>query len=157
MEYFSPQSKIWIYFSAKEITGEKKDLVYSKLTKFCLDWTAHNKELKASFKLIDNHFIVLCVDESLNTATGCSIDKSVNLLKEISQYLDSNLFDRMLIPYIQNDELKYCHFSDISKLYENQTINDDTVFYNLNINNLADFNAEFKLPLKQHWLSKQLL
>ena len=156
MKHFSTHSKIWIYFSSAPIKGEKKDFVSSKLEHFCKDWTAHNQQLKSSFDIIDEHFIILCVDESLNTATGCSIDKSVYVLKEISNYLQINLFDRMLLPYYNGNGVEYCHFQDISNLYKSKTITDDTHFYNLAIHFLSDLQTEFKLPLKQHWLSKHI-
>lgn len=156
MKHFSTHSKIWIYFSSVPITGEKKDFVTSKLEHFCKDWTAHNQQLKSAFDIIDEHFIVLCVDESQNTATGCSIDKSVHVLKEISNFLNVNLFDKMLLPYRNGNGIEYCHFQDISNLYKNSTITDDTHFYNLTINFLSDLQTEFKLPLKQHWLSKHI-
>jgi hypothetical protein len=156
MKHFSTHSKIWIYFSSAPITGDKKDFISSKLEHFCQEWTAHNKQLKSSFDIVDEHFIVLCVDESQNTATGCSIDKSVHVLKEISSFLDVNLFDRMLLPFHNGNGVEYCHFQDISELYKNKSINDETVFYDLSINFLSDLQTDFKLPLKQHWLSKHL-
>ena len=41
------------------------------------------------------------VDEGFNEISGCGIDKSVKLVKEIEQATDLNLFDRLKIQILE--------------------------------------------------------
>lgn len=151
---FSPDSKVWTYYVNGGIPETELAYINEYLTDFCLSWTAHNQALKATFKIIDKHFILLIVDESQNLASGCSIDKSTHAMKHLSEKLQVNLFDRLLLPYQANGKIETVHFNNLKENYLANTINDSTQFYNLNISKFGELNSAFLLPLNQHWLYK---
>ncbi|MDP2176219.1 MAG: hypothetical protein Q8K70_09965 [Bacteroidota bacterium] len=151
---FSPDSKVWTYYVNGGIPETEMAYIIQYLTEFCFSWTAHNQALKATFEIIDQHFIVLIVDESQNLASGCSIDKSTHAMKHLSEKLQVNLFDRLLLPYLVNGKIETIHFNNLKESYLANTINDSTQFYNLNISKFGELNSAFLLPFYQHWLYK---
>jgi len=46
-----------------------------------------------------HRFIVVLVDEDAASASGCGIDKSVRFLQQLEKIISSNLFDRMLVTF----------------------------------------------------------
>ncbi len=154
-ESFSPESKVWIYQASREFTVEEHTILMGKLSHFCRDWTAHNKELKADFDLVYDRFITLVVDESHNTATGCSIDKSVQLLKEIGTLFEMDFFDKMQIAYMLDYEFKISPYAQLKKLYKDGIIDESTLFFDTNIQNLAEYD-DFVKPLQSHWLMQKI-
>ncbi len=156
MQYLRDESKIWIYQAERALSETEISLITPLFRSFCENWTAHNNQLKASFEIIQNQFIVLAVDESLNTASGCSIDKSVAFLKSISEQLGISLFERMKMAYLKNETLSTIHYNDIQKAFEDGLINEETPFYNNNVQSLGEYRNSFLSPLKNHWLYSKI-
>ena len=96
---FSPQSRIWIYQSNRKFTPVEEAEILTKLEAFTQQWKAHGHELMAKAEVRHGYFIILSVDESQANVTGCSIDSSVRLIKEIEQTLRVDLFNRFNIAY----------------------------------------------------------
>lgn len=156
MQDLRDESKIWIYQAERALSETEISLITPLFRSFCENWTAHNNQLKASFEIIQNQFIVLAVDESLNTASGCSIDKSVAFLKSISEQLGISLFERMKMAYMKNETLSTIHYNDIQKAFEDGLINEETPFYNNNVQSLGEYRNSFLSPLKNHWLYSKI-
>ena len=74
-------SRIWVYQSSREFNGDEVKAIEAKLKDFVNEWTRHGDDLKASFEIKYNHFIILAVDESFNQVSGCSIDASTHIFK----------------------------------------------------------------------------
>ena len=53
------------------------------MDEFVGGWKAR-AQLAAAYRIIADQFLIIAVDESLQQATGCSIDKSVHLLKSLA-------------------------------------------------------------------------
>lgn len=156
MNELRDESKIWIYQAERALSEDEIKEITPLFQNFCSNWTAHNNQLKASFEIIQNRFIVLAVDESMNTASGCSIDKSVAFLKSMSERLGINLFERMQMAYLKNDVLETIHYNDLKSAFESKTIDDDTLFYNNIVQNLGEYRNNFLSPLKSHWLYSKI-
>jgi hypothetical protein len=92
----------------------------------------------------------------MNTASGCSIDKSVAFLKSISEQLGVSLFERMQMAYLNNESLETVHYNDLKIAFESKIINEDTCFYNNNVQSLGEYRNGFLSPLKNHWLFSKI-
>lgn len=156
MEGFSEHSKLWVYQSDRSLNGQETEIAENALADFCKQWTAHNNQLKATFKILYNRFIVLIVDETHNDASGCSIDKSVAFLKSLEQKLNISLFNRMQLAYIKSDEVIAIDYNDVAEAYRSGNINESTLFFNTGIDRLKKLDTELLIPLKQHWLYSRL-
>jgi len=151
MEQFSPDSKIWVYQADRELSIKEEENISIYLGNFCKDWTAHNQQLLAGFELLYHRFIILKVDETHTGASGCSIDKSVNALKELSNTMGIGFFNRVQLPYLDNDGIHTIHFNEVERGLEEKTISASTPFFDMNIKTLAQLDKAFLLPLQAHW------
>ena len=79
------------------------------------EWAAHGNELKATGAILYDRFLVLVVDETHEGASGCSIDSSVKFIKELGAKLNIDFFNRLNLVIEENDELTYCHISELAK------------------------------------------
>ena len=70
-------SRVWIYQSDREFNNKEVELIKEESEDFINQWTRHGDDLKGSFTIKYNHFLVLAVDESYNNISGCSIDLSL--------------------------------------------------------------------------------
>src|SRR4051794_33207059 len=102
---FSPQSRVWVYQSDREFTASEVAEIQQKLTAFTNQWQAHGQQLQSKAEVLYNFFIVFTVDESSANVTGCSIDSSVKILKEIERTYHVDLFNRFNMAYKVNDKI----------------------------------------------------
>jgi hypothetical protein len=148
---FSENSRVWIYQSDKQLSDENVSTLQQQLDNFTTGWTAHNNELKAKAEIRYNRFIILIVDESQAGASGCSIDKSVNYMKQIEQQFGINLFDRFNLAYRSGNEILSVPRHAFEELLVNKTIDTNTIVFNNMVQNIAELNTKWEVPFKDSW------
>jgi len=152
---FSENSRVWIYQSDKQLSDTETAALQQQLNSFTTGWTAHNSQLKAKAEIRYNRFIILIVDESQAGASGCSIDKSVNYMKQIEQQFGINLFDRFNLAYRSGNDVVSVPRHTFEELLTNKTIDSNTIVFNNLVQNLSELNTKWEVPFKDSW-HKQL-
>ena len=147
----SENSRVWIYQSDRPFTGGEQSFVEQSLSTFTQEWQAHGQKLAAGFEVRYNRFIILFVDEEIAGATGCSIDRSVNLMKAIEQELGVNLFDRFNIAYREGDEIKSCGREEFEQLGLSGKITEETIVFNNLIQTNTELAGNWEIPFKKSW------
>jgi hypothetical protein len=104
----SENSRVWVYQSDRPFTNEEEQAIQKILNDFTIEWQAHGHALAALAEIYYHQFIVLSVDEQIAGATGCSIDKSVHLMKELESKFNINLFDRFRMAYRLGEDIINC-------------------------------------------------
>lgn len=156
-ENFSNPSRIWIYISDKPFSSNQQLELEPRLKAFCVNWTAHNHQLKAEMKILHNQMIIVAVDETQAGASGCSIDKSVNLMKEIEKDYQVNLFERTRVAFISpKGEIKTALINEIIHLYDIGELNEHTDVFNTLVQTKLELESNFVIPLKESWVKKYL-
>lgn len=148
---FSENSRVWIYQSDKELTAEQTQKLQQQLNNFTENWTAHNHQLKAAAMVKYNRFIMLLVDESQAGATGCSIDKSVHLMKQLEQEYHINLFDRFNLAYRTDSGIASAPRAQFEELIKSGVIDENTIVFNNMVQTLADLQTKWEVPLNDSW------
>ena len=87
-------SRVWVYLSERQFSENEKNLITQKLAAFCQSWNTHGNSMPTSFQLLEDQVLVLAVDESGLGASGCSIDSSVKILRELEKELGANITDQ---------------------------------------------------------------
>ena len=116
-----------------------------------LTWAAHGKPLSSSFKIEKNQFIVVCVDEDVEAASGCSIDELGGVLKEIEQEFQLGLFDRMKATFVENGEVKTLKLQDFRSGLKSGEISKEIEVFDFSKNTYVAFLSDFLLPLRRSW------
>jgi hypothetical protein len=148
---FSKNSRVWVYQSTTELTAEQTAHIQQRLNTFTQSWTAHNNQLKATGVIQYKRFLVLVVDESQAGASGCSIDKSVNFMKQLEQEFHITLFDRFNLAYRQGSEILSVPRNEFEELIKTGEITEDTVVFNNLIQTLDELETKWEVPLKDSW------
>lgn len=150
---FHPSSKIWIYTLNPILSDEQLQGISEELKSFCTQWTAHNRELRSFFKIFENRILLIGVDEHLNPASGCSIDKSVHFLEDIEKKYSIEVFNRMLFSYFDTqDKLQTLSKNQFEKAIADNIINADTLVLNNLALTLNDWNTNGAIPLSKSWM-----
>lgn len=151
---FSPQSKVWIYQSNRAFTNLEVAAIQQKVSDFAAQWKAHGHQLKAMAEVLYNYFIVFTVDETASGATGCSIDASVRVVKEIEQEYNVDLFNRFNMAYINDDKVVVTNKEDFETLINIKAVGPKTIVFNNMVQTAGDFENKWKVPFEESWHGK---
>lgn len=149
---FSPYSRVWIYQSSRPFTGQEITRLNEQLRIFAKQWTAHNAQLKAEARVIEDRIIMLMVDETNTAASGCSIDTSVNFIKSLEKQFGVELFNRNLVNFIKDDSLSTAHLQDLPDMYSSHLLEMDTLVIDPLVTTKLQFDSGFKTPLGKSWM-----
>ena len=159
MDYnnLSESSKVWIYQSNRELSSTEVEQIKELGDEFTQSWAAHGAQLKAAIEIFHNRFIVLFADESETSASGCSIDSSVHFIKQLEKQFNIALFDRMLLAYKHEDEIKTVKMNEFEEKLQTGEISENTIVFNNLVQNLSEFKSRWKIPVKDSWHSRMLV
>ncbi len=147
-------SKIWIYQSNRDFTYDELDEARHILFNFLESWTSHNQQLLTYGNIFHKRFLAFFVDETIAGASGCSIDKSVHFVESFGHHFNIDLFDRNTFAYMVDDEIFFLNKTELKAAYQENKINDDTLFFNHLVATKGDFLKKWISPLKTTWIHR---
>lgn len=143
--------RVIIYPASRPFTTKEAKVVTEKLYDFLAGWAAHGKPLSSSFKIEKNQFIIVCVDEEKEMASGCSIDALGKIMREIDEEYQLGLFDRMKASFVEEGEVKTLKLIDFKTKLRNGEFSNDIQVFDFSKNTYLDFLSHFLLPLEKSW------
>jgi len=155
-ELLSDNSRVWVYQADRTLTEQEVEQIAKKLVPFVSNWKRHGDALKASFKIVYNQFVVLAVDEDYNDVSGCSIDASVHLMREIEKELNIDMFDKMKVTFKDGTNINTITLQEFKAYAKQQKINANTVVFNNMINSKADLMNAWEIEAGKSWHAKFL-
>lgn len=145
-------SRVWIYQSNQTFSDTQTQEIQHQLEQFVAQWQSHGAPVKAWAGLRYQRFVIFVVDEAHEAPSGCSIDSSVALIKDIEQKMGVNMFDRLNFAYkVDTNTVKSADREDFANLYSSNKINDSTTVFNNLVNTKADLEAKWEIPLGASW------
>ena len=120
-------SRVWIFQSDEIMSDYKIDLINFNLKNFLPNWSSHGKELKCSYEIKFNLFIIIGVDSSVNNASGCSIDTLTNFIFDLQSKTNLNFFNRLAIAFKSNDKVTIKSMSEIKEMIKNEEFLTETI------------------------------
>lgn len=150
-------SRVWIYQSDREFTHKEVEFITAKAEEFINNWTRHGDDLKGSFTIKYNQFLVLAVDESFNNVSGCSIDSSVRFVQGLEKELQLDLMNKMNITFKDNEHINLVKLSDFQRFAKEKKITSETIVFNNMVNTKEDFENNWEVPAKLSWHKRFLV
>ena len=150
-------SRVWIYQSNREFTEKELEFISTKAEEFINSWTRHGDDLKGSYTIKYNQFLVLAVDESFNNVSGCSIDASVHFIQALERELQLNLMDKMNVTFKNGNHINLVRLSDFQKFAKEHKITLETIVFNNMVATKEDFENSWEVPAKDSWHKRFLV
>lgn len=149
-------ARLWVYLSDQTFSTEQASELRDKLMYFCSHWKHHGEDLKSSFLMKYNRFIILAVDESYHEISGCAINKSIKLVQDFEQKFGLELMNRLNIAYRAENELQVVDLQTFKIIAKNKKIDSNTLVYNNLVTTKAAFDKEWEIPASQSWHARYL-
>ncbi|MCU0356570.1 MAG: hypothetical protein MUE95_03220 [Cyclobacteriaceae bacterium] len=155
-ESLPDQSRVWVYQSVRPLTPGEQETISSYLQEFTQHWQAHQQPLQASFTILNDHYVVLAVNESYNQASGCSIDTSVRAMQQIVQQLHIDFFNRNYVGFMMEDRVVMLKLSELADKQAAGLWNEDTMVFNALAGTKGEINNRWLLKASETWLTRYL-
>ncbi|QLH33210.1 MAG: hypothetical protein HWD62_13030 [Cyclobacteriaceae bacterium] len=154
-ETLPANSRVWVYTGQRAFTKNEVETIHGLLLPFCRQWEAHGHPLQSSFSILDNHFVVLAVNEDFHNPSGCSIDSSVGVLRKLEEVTGIDLLDRSRVPFLINGKIELIPLAHLKIQFQNGILKANTITFHTMAT--AKHQLEnWKLPAENTWLAKYL-
>jgi len=157
LQNFPENARVWIYQSNRNLLPQEVEAIQNAGNNFVAEWNAHGAAMKSAFLVLYNRFLVLVADESAVKASGCSIDSSVRLIRQIEQTFNINLLDRLNLAYrSQSGELCSLPMDDFKKKIALGEITGETIVFNNLVESVGQMKIDWEVAATKSW-HKQVL
>jgi hypothetical protein len=143
--------RVIIYPASRPFETKEAKVITEKLYDFLAGWAAHGKPLSSSFKIEKNQFIIICVDEEKEMASGCSIDALGKIMREIDAEYQLGLFDRMKASFVENGTVKTLKLQEFKSKLRSGELSKEIEVFDFSKNTYLEFLSNFLLPLGRSW------
>ena len=140
----SPNAKVWSYITNSSLRDINNEKFKNKFDEFFSTWKSHGENINGSFKIVNNHFLLIAADVNGNNLCGRAVDSQVRFIKEIEFDFSLSLLDRNNMAFVKDGVIKCFKFKDLNSLFLSKTICDKTLLCNTFITVNED---EIYLPL----------
>jgi hypothetical protein len=153
-ENLPEDSKIWIYQSNRKFSDYEFSEIESELKLFLDSWSAHGTSLEASYLLKYNRFLIIAVNQEVQSATGCSIDSSVSFIQKLEQKYNVDLLDKMNVTFKNGEFIAHKSLIDFKKMAKEKAVTENTIVFNNLVNTIEEFNESWEVPAIDSWHSR---
>ncbi|WP_374504996.1 ABC transporter ATPase [Flavobacterium sp.] len=153
-ESLPEESRIWIYQSNRKFSDEEITEIESDLQEFLQNWAAHGTSLESSYQLKYNRFIIIAVNQEVQSATGCSIDASVEFIQSLEKRYNVDLLDKMNVTFKLGEHIAHKPLIDFKKMVKDKAVTESTIVFNNLINTIQEFNESWEVPAADSWHSR---
>jgi hypothetical protein len=156
-ESLGDDARVWVYQSSREFSENELNELVAKLEAFLENWQRHGDDLKAAYKIKYNQFIVIAVDESYNSISGCSIDASVNLIKQFEKHFSIDLTNRLNISFKDNLNINVVSMANFQQFAKQKKITSNTIVFNNMVTTKGDFEHNWEVTADKSWHKRFLV
>lgn len=147
-------SRIWIYQSNRSFTESELQDIQQSVSEFLKQWTAHGSDLHAGFEMKYNRFIIIGLDQTNASASGCSIDASVHFMQTLEQKFQVELMDRMNVSFKQGEYIAYKPLTDFKKMAKDKAVSANTIVFNNLVATKQEYLENWEVPASESWHSR---
>ena len=150
-------SRIWMYQSERPFTIEETEMISGNAKHFINQWTRHGDDLKGSFTIKYNQFLILAVDEGFNNVSGCSIDASVRFVKQLENELHIDLMDKLKVSLKEGNAVSILQLNEFQKRAKEGKITAETIVFNNMVQTKEDLETKWEVPANLSWHQRFLV
>lgn len=144
-------AKVWIYQSPKLLSESDKKILTARLRSFTDSWMVHGEKLRTSFDIVYDQFVVLAADD---VASGCSIDSSVKVMRELASELTIDFFDRTAIAFLVENEIRRFPLGSLKSAFADSHLSQDALVFNNAISTLREYRESWPAPARKSWVNR---
>lgn len=149
----SDTARVWIYPSSRKFYEQEVPELSQRIEQFLHNW--FSEPVKNGFQIAYQRFLIFGVENDKTIATP-DIDKLVGFILELEKIYEIQLLDRMNVCFKQGKYVQYKDLKEFQKLIKQKAVSKNTVVFDNLIENKADFDDYWELPITESWYNRYL-
>lgn len=149
-------SRVWIYQADRKLTDDEIRFIIQKGNAFTSTWAAHGNALTAELLVIDYYFVVLILDEEQESASGCSIDKSMKFILDLQNELSISFTNRLISAFWVEGKIQLLTLTEVKNALKSGQMNARSLVFDPAVSNLNELKINWLKSLDRTWLKKFL-
>jgi hypothetical protein len=150
-------ARIWVYSSERLLTEQELNLIRLKFELFLGSWQSHQQDVRSSYEIKEDRFLIVAVDESYNGISGCGIDKSLHFVQELETELGISLTNKTNVVFEVTERQVVLPFVQIKSAISEGIISTESFYYNTLVSNIGELKTNFKVNVQEGWVKKYFL
>lgn len=143
-------ARLWVYQSDRELNQSEVEVCVQALEAFVNGWASHGVKVQGAFEVRYNRFIVLAGQVN-GEISGCSIDSSVAVIKNLEQELGVDFFNRQLILYKEGEEIREAQMHEFWAMRKAGIVTDDHMVFNNLVDQAGSYPDSWVVPFSESW------
>ena len=158
--HFPESSKLLVFTSDITLDERLSKIFILRLNEFIKVWSSHGSRLTADSILISNRVLFIAVDESKQSASGCSVDALINFIKAEGVSSGVDWFNRHQVLYrthYQSDltsDWLVSKLEDFISLIKEGSLAESVQILNTTVTCVKEARNLLIQPFSQSWLSR---
>jgi len=151
---FEDDASIWLYGFRDPLDASGRALVREAFTDFLPTWVAHENPVTGSFALLEDRFLLLCGTVE-GGFSGCSVDSTTRILKDLRARSRLDALDRGLVFYRKDGAILAVSRSEFASRLSRGEVNAATRVFDLTPTRLGVLRRNaLERPLRESWHAK---
>jgi hypothetical protein len=149
--------KVWIYTAAKPFSENQLSGIAQLSQAFLNQWESHGTPVRGGIEVVYDHFLVIIADDCDGHLCGRAQDAQVRLVKEIEEFTNCSLLNRMLVGYRDNaGEVRVASLHEINTVIQSTEEPEKMIVFDNTVTNYGDFVTRWETALENTWLNRLL-
>ncbi len=148
------EAKLWIFPSSRKFYPQEIEGVKEKIEDFLSDWDDQGILIRCSFQLEYDRFIIIAVDDSLNSLSLEAHNLLITFIQELEKTFEVVLMDKMNVCYKQGEFVQYKDLIEFKKMMKAKGVSQKTIVFNNMITNKVDFKYNWEINIMDSWLGR---
>ncbi len=98
----------------------------------------------------------MSVDEDFHNPSGCSIDSSVGVLRQIHAATGVDLLDRSKVAFYLDNQVTLIPLSEVKANFTSGRLQASTLTFNTLASCKAEWETRWQIPVEKSWMAKYL-
>lgn len=146
-------AKTWIYQADRKLSPAETEILNRELRSFTEQWEVHGSPLESSFEIRMNQFVVLAANDKVS---GCSIDSSVRIMKELGRKVNVDFFNRNLVAFKKDESIITIPLTELKSGFTNGLWSADTRMFNNAVSTKEELGTKWITPAGSTWLKRYI-
>ncbi len=145
------RSRLWFFQCDRFLTEAEIGHIELQMSDFIDQWTSHGAAMAASFTLLHKSLLLIALDESHASASGCGIDKCFRQVDQISKEMGVDFVSRTTVLYQSSEGIQMTKLNQFWAMKKAGLIDASTLVVDTTIGQLADLAPAGLKRFDQTW------
>jgi len=150
------EGKLWIFPSSRKFYPQEIAGIKEKIEDFLNDWDDQGILIRSSYKLKYDRFIIIAVDDSLNSLSVEAHNILITFIQELEKTVEILLMDKMNVCYKQGEFVQYKDLIEFKKMMKAKGVSQKTIVFNNMITLKEELEYHWEINIMDSWLGRFL-